>query len=138
MTKETARMSRLRMNLLCLLIPATLLLLACSLLTPGGPTPTPRAAATRTPGATPTPAPTRAKPTPAANTTTVPVTAPATGPYQITGHFTYSNDIITIYYVEQAVALVDLYGFVVRDEEWEIPVESQTMGYLKLDTGAME
>jgi len=42
-------MSRLRMNLLRLLMPATLLLLACSLLTPGGPTPTPRPAATRTP-----------------------------------------------------------------------------------------
>ena len=131
-------MSRLRMNLLRLLMPATLLLLACSLLTPGGPTPTQRAAATRTPGATSTPAPTRVKSTPSANTTTVPVTAPATGPYQITGHFTYSNDIITVYYVEQAVALVDMYGFVIRDEDWEIPVEAQTLGYLKLDTEAME
>ncbi len=131
-------MSKARRNLLRLLIPAALLLLACSLLPPGSATPTPGPAATRTPGATATPAPTRAKPTPAANTTTVPVTAPATRPYQITGHFTYSNDIITVYYVEQAVALVDMYGFVIRDEEWEIPVESQTMGFLKLDTEAME
>jgi C-terminal processing protease CtpA/Prc len=45
----------------------------------------------------------------------------------------YSNDIITIYYVEQAVALVDMYGFVTRDEEWEIPVESQTLGFLQID-----
>lgn len=131
-------MPQSRKNLLRLLVPAALLLLGCALLPPGGATSTPRPAETRTPGATPTPAPTRAKPTPAANTTTVPVTAPATGPYQITGHFSYSNDIITVYYVEQAVALVDMYGFVVRDEEWEIPVESQTMGYLKLDTEAMD
>jgi C-terminal processing protease CtpA/Prc len=54
-------------------------------------------------------------------------------PYEITGTFTYSNDIITTYYVEQAVALVDMYGFVKRDKEWIIPVLSQTLGFLKID-----
>lgn len=54
-------------------------------------------------------------------------------PVQITGNFTYTNDIITTYYVENAVALVDMYGFVKRDKEWEIPVASQTLGFLSID-----
>jgi carboxyl-terminal processing protease len=54
-------------------------------------------------------------------------------PHEITGTFTYTNDIITTYYVEQAVALTDMYGFVIRDEEWIIPVFSQTLGFLKID-----
>lgn len=54
-------------------------------------------------------------------------------PYQITGNFTYTNEIITEYYVEDAVALVDMYAFVKRDKEWEIPISSQTLGFLKID-----
>ncbi len=54
-------------------------------------------------------------------------------PYEIVGTFQYTNDIITVYYVEQAVALVDMYGFVQRDQEWEIPLASQTLGFLSLD-----
>jgi C-terminal processing protease CtpA/Prc len=54
-------------------------------------------------------------------------------PYEITSTFTYTNDIITTYYVEQEVALVDMYGFVKRDKEWEIPVASQTLGFLSID-----
>ncbi len=54
-------------------------------------------------------------------------------PYQITGAFTYTNDIITTYYVENEVALVDMYGFVIRDMEWVIPVSSQTLGFLHID-----
>src|SRR5512143_2523267 len=57
-------------------------------------------------------------------------------PSEITGKFSYTNDIITTYYVEQAVALVDMYGFVKRDKEWEIPVDSQTLGFLQLDPKA--
>jgi C-terminal processing protease CtpA/Prc len=59
-------------------------------------------------------------------------------PYEITGEFNYSNSIITDYYVEHAVALVDMYGFVKRDKEWEIPVASQTLGYLKIDMNNMK
>jgi C-terminal processing protease CtpA/Prc len=62
--------------------------------------------------------------------------AQAAGPAEITGEFKYSNDIITTYYVEQAVALVDMTGFVKRDLNWEIPLKSQTLGYLKIDTQA--
>ncbi len=54
-------------------------------------------------------------------------------PTEITGTFSYTNDIITTYYVEDAVALVDMYGFVKRDKEWQIPVASQTLGFLKID-----
>lgn len=65
-----------------------------------------------------------------------PVQAPnilADQPYQVTGTFTYSNEIITKYYVEDAVALVDMYAFVKRDKEWVIPLSSQTLGFLKID-----
>ena len=54
-------------------------------------------------------------------------------PTEITGTFSYTNDIITTYYVENAVALVDMYGFVKRDKEWTIPVDSQTLGFLQID-----
>jgi C-terminal processing protease CtpA/Prc len=55
---------------------------------------------------------------------------------EIAGKFTYTNDIITTYYVEHAAALVDLYGFVQRDKEWEVPVDSQVLGFMKLDAEA--
>lgn len=57
-------------------------------------------------------------------------------PVAITGSFDYSNDIIVTYYVEQAVALTDMYGFVTRDREWEIPVDSQALGFLDIDKEA--
>ena len=55
-------------------------------------------------------------------------------PYEITGTFSYTNDIITTYYVENEVALVDMYGFVKRDQNWTIPVSSQTLGFLSIDS----
>jgi len=55
-------------------------------------------------------------------------------PALITGSFEYTNDFVTeVYYVEHAVALLDLTGFVKRDKEWELPVEGQVLGYMKLD-----
>jgi C-terminal processing protease CtpA/Prc len=74
-------------------------------------------------------------------TTSTSGTPPVTGgeqPYEITGEFNYSNSIITDYYVEHAVALIDMFGFVKRDEEWEIPVASQTLGYLNIDMDNMQ
>lgn len=56
---------------------------------------------------------------------------------RIEGTFSYTNSIITDYYVEHAVALVDMYGFVQRDQEWEIPVDSQTLGFMDIDADAM-
>ncbi len=61
---------------------------------------------------------------------------PAVGgdqPVLLTGTYTYTNDIITDYYVEHSVMLTDMYGFVTRDEEWELPVDSQILGYTDLD-----
>ncbi len=90
--------------------------------------------------ATPLPQPTTTAPPPtstAATATIPPASAtPTTGVVKITGSFTYTNDIITTYYVEHAVALVDMYGFVTRNRDWEIPVTSQVLGYLKLDPKA--
>lgn len=55
-------------------------------------------------------------------------------PVLITGTMTYSNDFaVETYFYEQAVALNDMHGFVIRDQEWELPVESQVLGYLKVD-----
>ncbi len=55
------------------------------------------------------------------------------GPTEITGNFSYTNDIITTYFVENEVALVDMYGFVKRDQNWTIPIDSQTLGFLQID-----
>ena len=52
----------------------------------------------------------------------------------VTGKFEYTNDfVVETYYVEHAVGLLDMTGFVLRDKEWELPVESQVLGYMKLD-----
>jgi C-terminal processing protease CtpA/Prc len=57
-------------------------------------------------------------------------------PYKITGNFDYSSVdyVLDERWVEPAVALVDMYGFVTRDQEWTIPVASQYLGYLKQDS----
>ncbi len=62
----------------------------------------------------------------------------AVQPHRITGTFTYTNSIITDYYVEHAVGLIDMHGFVTRDLEWEIPVDSQTLGFLSIDKAVMK
>jgi C-terminal processing protease CtpA/Prc len=63
-------------------------------------------------------------------------TAQGSQPLEITGSFNYTNDILTTYYVEHEVALVDMYGFVTRNQEWEIPVDSQVLGFLQIDESA--
>ncbi len=102
-------------NNIARLLAATLLLslvqIACSFILPT-PAPAPMDGAT-------TPSPTLA--------------GSANQPQVISGEFEYTNSIITDYYVEHAVALVDMHGFVTRDREWEIPVESQTLGFLDMD-----
>ncbi len=35
--------------------------------------------------------------------------------------------------MEQAVALADLHGFVLRDKEWVTPTESQVLGFMDVD-----
>lgn len=77
--------------------------------------------------AAPTPTPTQA----------VSAQAVTAAPVEIKGSFKYSNDfVVETYYVEQAVMLTDMNGFVIRDLEWELPVEGQVLGYLSIDTDA--
>jgi C-terminal processing protease CtpA/Prc len=115
------------------LIAAALVLAGCAL--PFAPAPAPTAptipTATSAPAAQPaTPAP--AQPTSASEP--APATAaPAAGVELITGEFSYTNDFVFTYFVENAVALADMRGFVLRDREWELPVESQVLGFMDLD-----
>lgn len=69
------------------------------------------------------------------NTPTIPSgEAVPDGPVLITGEFEYTNEFaVETYYVEHAVSLLDMTGFVQRDMEWEIPVEGQVLGYMDLD-----
>jgi len=82
-------------------------------------------------------APAQETETSAPSSAQAPAEANDPGVVKITGEFDYTNDIITTYYVEHMAALVDMYGFVTRDRMWEIPVESQVLGYLELDPEAM-
>jgi C-terminal processing protease CtpA/Prc len=53
---------------------------------------------------------------------------------EIAGTFTYSNDfVVKTYFVEHAAALLDMYGFVTRDQEWKMPVESQVLGFMEIN-----
>ncbi|MEW6031215.1 MAG: S41 family peptidase [Chloroflexota bacterium] len=64
--------------------------------------------------------------------------AASDAPYQVTGTFTVTNDfVIAVYFIEHAVALTDMHGFVIRDEEWELPVDSQALGYMDVDVESL-
>ena len=55
-------------------------------------------------------------------------------PAELKGDFTYSNDFaVETYYTEQAVALNDMRGYVLRDKLWELPLDGQVLGYLEID-----
>jgi C-terminal processing protease CtpA/Prc len=55
-------------------------------------------------------------------------------PVLLRGEFTYTNDIVLErYYVQHSVALMDMTGFILRDLDWELPVEGQTLGYIEVD-----
>ncbi|MFZ5922277.1 MAG: S41 family peptidase [Chloroflexota bacterium] len=84
------------------------------------------------PRPTPTPPPT---PEPSETATPEPApVVPGDEPYQITGSFSVTNNfVIATYIVEHAVALVDMHGFVIRDQEWEIPVTSQVIGHMAVN-----
>jgi len=75
---------------------------------------------------------------PDTTTTAIPggTTDTAGQPVRITGTFDYTNDIITEYYVQHQVMLADMYGFVIRDQEWETPIDSQVIGFLDIDEAA--
>jgi len=54
-------------------------------------------------------------------------------PLEIKGSYSITNDFVFTYYVQNAVALIDMHGFVTRDREWELPVHSQALGYMTYD-----
>ena len=55
------------------------------------------------------------------------------GPVEVTGSYSITNDFIFTYYVENMVALLDMHGFILRDQEWELPVKSQILGFMTYD-----
>ncbi len=123
---------QLRSRLALFLLPGMILLAACGAMTPPPPAAAPAAADATT---VKPPVAVSASATPAPAPTTAPARTIAGGGVElITGEFSYTNDIITVYYVEHAVGLIDLYGFITRDEEWELPVESQVLGPMTIDT----
>lgn len=68
----------------------------------------------------------------------VAVTPLSDQPYQITGRFVVSNDfVVSTYFMEHAVALIDMHGFVIRNEDWEIPVDSQVLGFVDIDLDSL-
>ncbi|MDP1546858.1 MAG: S41 family peptidase [Anaerolineales bacterium] len=67
-----------------------------------------------------------------------PVVVDESQPTLLQGTYNVTNDfVLTRYYVENAVALVDMRGFVIRDEEWELPVASQVLGFMTFDAESL-
>ena len=93
-----------------------------------------------TPGSGQT-APTQVSPTSLPVPTTVAIQAPVvTGnqPFRITGSFKWTQEIQgtladNIIFAERQVVLTDLHGFVIRNNQWELPVDSQVLGYVQYD-----
>ncbi|MBN2388217.1 MAG: hypothetical protein JXB85_14465 [Anaerolineales bacterium] len=76
-------------------------------------------------------------PRPTAAPSAVPVAGDGNEPYLVRGTMDFTNAFVAMIFEEHAVALVDMYGFVLRDEEWEIPVASQTLGFMAMDEDAL-
>ena len=57
-------------------------------------------------------------------------------PYMLTGAFKSTSEIggkfsDNILYTERQVILFDMHGFIIRNKQWELPVSSQVIGYVK-------
>ncbi len=60
---------------------------------------------------------------------------PSQGMILVTGDFAYTNDFYPEGYAyEYSVSMIDMTGFVLRDEEWEMPVEAQVLGFVQVNT----
>jgi C-terminal processing protease CtpA/Prc len=58
----------------------------------------------------------------------------ADAPFQVQGTYSVTNAfVLETYIVENAVALTDMHGFVTRDLEWEVPLDSQVLGFMSFD-----
>jgi C-terminal processing protease CtpA/Prc len=63
----------------------------------------------------------------------------ANEPFRITGSFKWTQEIQgtladNIIFSERQVVLTDLHGFVIRNMKWELPVDSQVLGYVQYDS----
>ncbi|MEW6404605.1 MAG: S41 family peptidase [Chloroflexota bacterium] len=59
-------------------------------------------------------------------------------PYQVTGEYSVTNGfVLETYVVENAVALIDMHGFVIRDREWELPIDSQVLGFMTFESESL-
>ncbi|HUH98709.1 MAG TPA: PDZ domain-containing protein, partial [Anaerolineales bacterium] len=84
---------------------------------------------------------TQAPQTPTQAPTGVAIQAPlvtANEPFRITGSFKWTQELQgtltdNILFSERQVVLTDLHGFVMRDKQWELPVDSQVLGYVQYD-----
>jgi len=93
-----------------------------------------------TPGSAQTAA-TQVPPTSLPVPTTVAIQAPlvtTNEPFRITGSFKWTQEIQgtladNIVFAERQVVLTDLHGFVIRNKQWELPVDSQVLGYVQYD-----
>jgi C-terminal processing protease CtpA/Prc len=89
----------------------------------------------------PTPAPV-ATSTPAGPTATAlpadlaPAAADEVQPALLRGEMIFTSDYLFDAYTQNAAMLIDMHGFVIRDEEWEIPLEGQVLGPLEIDRAA--
>jgi C-terminal processing protease CtpA/Prc len=62
----------------------------------------------------------------------------ANQPFKISGSFKSSGELGGIFsdnilFSERQVILVDLHGFITRDKDWELPVNSQVIGHVQYD-----
>ena len=93
-----------------------------------------------TPGSAQT-AVTQVSPTSLPVPTTVAIQAPlvtTNEPFRITGSFKWTQEIEGTLadnkiFAERQVVLTDLHGFVIRNKQWELPVDSQVLGYVQYD-----
>lgn len=53
--------------------------------------------------------------------------------FKVTGALKATNSVFADYYEEHAVMLYDMHGFVIRDQEWELPIASQVLGFIEID-----
>ncbi len=88
------------------------------------------------PTATPTNTPSAPPPTAGPTLQAPPVTSKE--PFKLTGSFQWTSEIQgtfsdNILFSERQVILTDLHGFVTRDRKWELPVDSQVIGYVQYD-----
>jgi C-terminal processing protease CtpA/Prc len=120
---------RMRSSALLVVTLGALALAGCTS-TPPTETPTPAPSATAPVSPTPDPIPTRP---PATEAPTSSPTEEPGGPRIVTGRLTYTNPFFTEGVAQPVILLEDQTGFVIRDPNYVIPIESQVLGQITTD-----